>query len=181
MEISVGELDPRIKLAPCSRYEPFVPAGSRLWGRSTLGVRCVDGANWTVYVPIQVRVFAPALVAARPLVRNQALTADDLRIERVELTAIANGVLTPTEEFAGSRLTRGVAAGEVITHAVLRSPAVVQPGDAVRVVMGGAGFRIAADGKALTMGADGQSVQVALAGGRMVTGVARPGRVIEVK
>lgn len=181
MEITVGELDPRVKLAPCNRYEPFVPAGARLWGRSTLGVRCVEGANWTVYVPILVRVFAPALVAARPLTRNQALTADDLRIERVELTAIANAVLTPTEEFAGARLTRGVAAGEVITHTLLRSPAVVQPGDVVRVVMGGAGFHIAADGKALTMGADGQSVQVALASGRMVTGVARPGRVIEVK
>ena len=47
--------------------------------------------------------------------------------------------------------------------------------------MGGAGFRIAADGKALTMGSDGQSVQVALTSGRMVSGVARPGRVIEVK
>ena len=181
MEITVGELDPRVKLAPCARYEPFLPPGSRLWGRSTMGVRCVEGATWVVYIPIQVRVYSPALVAARPLVRNQPLTADDLRIERVELTAIANPVLTPNDEFAGSRLTRSVAAGETITRTILRSPAVVQPGDAVRVVMGGSGFRIAADGKALTMGADGQSVQVALTGGRMVTGVARPGRVIEVK
>lgn len=181
MEITVGELDPRIRLAPCARFEPFLPPGSRLWGRSTLGVRCVEGSDWTVYVPIQVRVYSPALVAARPLSRNQTLTADDLRIERVELTAISNPVLTPTDEFAGSRLTRGVAAGEVITRTLLRSPAVVQPGDAVRVVMGGAGFRIAADGKALTMGSDGQSVQVALTSGRMVSGVARPGRVIEVK
>jgi flagella basal body P-ring formation protein FlgA len=181
MEITVGELDPRVKLAPCARYEPFLPPGSRLWGRSTMGVRCVEGANWVVYIPIQVRVYSPALVAARPLSRNQPLTADDLRIERVELTATANPVLTPNDEFAGSRLTRSVAAGETITRTILRSPAVVQPGDAVRVVMGGTGFRIAADGKALTMGADGQSVQVALTGGRMVTGVARPGRVIEVK
>ncbi|HEV8502810.1 MAG TPA: flagellar basal body P-ring formation chaperone FlgA [Casimicrobiaceae bacterium] len=181
MEVTIGEVDPRITLAPCARYEPFLPPGSRLWGRATLGVRCVEGANWTVYVPIQVRVFAPALVAARPLVRNQELGVDDVRIERLELTAIANPVITATEEYAGARLTRGVAAGEPITRVLLRAPAVVQPGDAVRVVIGGKGFRIAADGKALTVGGDGQSVQVALGGGRLVTGVARPGRLVEVK
>jgi len=181
MEITVGEVDPRLKLAPCARYEPFVPPGARLWGRSTLGVRCVEGADWTVYVPIQVRVYAAALVAARPLARNQPLSADDVRVERVELTANSNSVLTPNDEYAGGRLTRSVAPGEPITRALLRAPPVVQPGDAVRVIVGGPGFRIAADGKALTMGADGQSVQVALAGGHFVTGVARPGRVIEVK
>ncbi len=181
MEITVGELDPRIQLAPCNRYEPFVPPGARLWGRSTLGVRCVDGATWTTYVPIQVKVFAPALIAARPLSRNASLSADDVRIERVELTANSNPVLTPADEYAGSRLTRSVAAGETLTRTMLRAPAVVQPGDAVRVVMGGDGFRIAADGKALTVGGDGQSVQVALTSGRMVTGLARPGRVVEVK
>ena len=181
MEITVGDLDPRVKLAACERYEPFLPPGSRLWGRSTLGVRCVEGASWTVYVPIQVRVYAQALVAARPLTRNQPLSADDVRVDRVELTSNSNQVVTPNDDYAGGRLTRSVAAGETITRALLRAPAIVQPGDAVRVVVGGNGFSIAADGKALTMGADGQNVQVALAGGRMVTGVARPGRVIEVK
>jgi flagella basal body P-ring formation protein FlgA len=57
----------------------------------------------------------------------------------------------------------------------------VQPGDPVRVVIGGRGFRITADGKALTTGSDGQTVQVALAGGRMVSGVARQGGTVEVK
>ena len=32
MEVSVGTLDSRLRLAPCSRVEPYLPAGSRLWG-----------------------------------------------------------------------------------------------------------------------------------------------------
>ena len=45
VEIVIGEPDSRLALAPCARYEPFVPRGARLWGRSSLGVRCVEGAN----------------------------------------------------------------------------------------------------------------------------------------
>src|SRR5437867_13048141 len=44
VEISVGEPDPRLTLAPCARYEPFLPPGARLIGRTSLGVRCVEGA-----------------------------------------------------------------------------------------------------------------------------------------
>jgi flagella basal body P-ring formation protein FlgA len=181
MEVTIGDLDPRLNLAPCARYEPFLPPGTKLWGRATLGVRCVEGANWVVYVPIQVRVYAPALVAARALPRNHAIAPDDVRIERLELTAIANPVVTATEPYAGERLTRAVLPGEPITRTILRTPPVVQPGDPVRVVIGGRGFRITADGKALTMGSDGQTVQVALGGGRMVSGVAHQGGTVEVK
>jgi flagella basal body P-ring formation protein FlgA len=181
MEVTIGDIDPRLTLAPCARYEPFLPPGTRLWGRATLGVRCLEGANWVVYVPIQVRVFAPALVAARALPRNHTIGPDDVRIERLELTAIANPVVTANEPYAGERLTRAVSPGEPITRTILRTPPVVQPGDPVRVVIGGRGFRITADGKALTTGSDGQTVQVALAGGRMVSGVARQGGTVEVK
>src|ERR1043166_3241740 len=39
VEITVGEPDARLDLAQCRRYEPFIPTGARLWGRTTLGVR----------------------------------------------------------------------------------------------------------------------------------------------
>jgi flagella basal body P-ring formation protein FlgA len=31
LEVEVGELDPRLKLAPCDRIEPYLPSGVRLW------------------------------------------------------------------------------------------------------------------------------------------------------
>ena len=48
VEVTLGELDPRLRLAPCNRIDPFVPPGQRLWGRSKVGLRCADGARWTV-------------------------------------------------------------------------------------------------------------------------------------
>ena len=65
MEVSVGQLDPRLRLAPCARVEPHLPAGARLWGRTRLGLRCVEGAvRWNVYLPITVKAFGPAWVLA---------------------------------------------------------------------------------------------------------------------
>jgi flagella basal body P-ring formation protein FlgA len=65
----------------------------------------------------------------------------------------------------------------------LRSPPVVQPGDAVQVVALGTGFAAQAQtpGTALTAASEGQMAQVALPGGKVLTGIARPGGVFEVR
>jgi len=181
VEIVVGETDPRQSLAPCRRYEPFVPTGARLWGRTALGVRCTDGATWTAFVPVQIKVFADAPVAARPIPRGEVLGADDIRQERVELTAYPVGAFAGGVPLEGRIATRAIGAGEPLRRDLLRGRPVVQPGDLVRVVADGNGFAVATDGKALTPGTDGQTVQVAVTGGRVVTGTARPGRVVEIK
>ena len=35
-----GALDPRLNLAPCTRVEPYLPAGVPPWGRTRVGLRC---------------------------------------------------------------------------------------------------------------------------------------------
>ena len=45
VEIEPGRLDPRLRLAPCERIEPYLPPGARAWGRSRVGLRCVQGAD----------------------------------------------------------------------------------------------------------------------------------------
>src|SRR4029079_11688804 len=68
IEVEVGRLDARLKLAPCARIEPYLPHGTRLWGRSQIGVRCAEGpSRWNVYLPVIVHVRGRALVAARAL------------------------------------------------------------------------------------------------------------------
>ena len=36
LETVLGEPDSRLRLAPCARVEPFVPPGTRLWGKTRL-------------------------------------------------------------------------------------------------------------------------------------------------
>jgi|SRR5947208_549633 len=181
VEITVGEPDSRLNLAACQRFEPFIPNNARLWGRTSLGVRCIEGANWSVFLPVHIKVFAPAPVAARPLVRGQPVGLDDVRLERVELTQWPAGVLASVEQVDGKIATRAIAAGEPLRRDALRSPPVIQPGDPVKIVFDGGSFAVSTEGKALSVAGEGQTVQVALAAGRVLSGVAHTGKVVEIK
>ncbi len=184
VEIEIGSLDPTLNLAPCARAEPFLPPNARLWGKGSVGVRCVDGARWTAWVPIHIRVYGDAPVAARDLARGKPVGIDDIRIERVELTRLAQGQISTAEAVVGRIPVRPITAGEALRQDLLRAPPVVQAGDPVRIVLVGEGFTVSTEGKALTAAADGQTVTVAVAGsgsGRGLAGVARPGGVVEIR
>jgi flagella basal body P-ring formation protein FlgA len=180
VEITVGEPDPRMNLAQCSRYEPFIPSGARLWGRTTLGVRCVEGATWSVFLPVQIKVFGPTAVAARAVPRGQALGADDIRIDRVELTQWPPGAIGAQDQLEGRLATRTIAVGEPLRRELFRTPPIVAPGDPVKIVFSGESFVVSTEGRSLTSAGDGQAVQAAVAGGRVLSGIARPGRVVEI-
>ena len=181
IEVVVGEPDSRLKLAPCEHMEPFIPPGARLIGRTSLGVRCTQGANWAVYVPVQVKLFVDAWVAARPIARGQPLLPDDARLERIDIAPLNGNALLPDMPLVGRTASRALAPGEPLRRDMLRSPPIVQPGDAVQVVALGTGFAAQSPGKALTAAAEGQTAQVALPGGKVLSGVARAGGVVEVR
>lgn len=180
VEVTLGELNPRLQLAPCARIEPFLPANVRLWGRSTIGLRCVQGATWSVQMPVTVRVFGPALVATRPLAPNTPLTDADFTITEVEWTREPQGVATDPAQIDQRVLTRAVATGQPVPLAALRAPQVIAAGDPVKLLGQGKGFAITAQAVALASAHDGQSVRVRTDSGRILTGTARAGRRVEV-
>jgi len=181
VEVVVGEPDSRLRLAPCARMEPFIPSGARLMGRTSLGVRCLEGANWVVYVPVQIKLWVDAWVAARPISRGQSIGPDDARLDRVDIAALNGNAVLPDMPLLRRTATRALGPGEPLRRDSLRSPPVVQPGDAVQVVALGTGFAAQSSGKALTLAAEGQTAQVALPNGKVLSGVARVGGIVEVR
>lgn len=179
-EVVVGQLDPRLTLAPCARIEPYLPANTRLWGRSHIGLRCVEGASWNVSLPVNVRLFGPALVAVRALPANQPISEYDVALEEQELTREPGAPLNEVGQLGGRVLSRPVAAGTVLRQDWLRAQPVIQAGDNVRILARGAGFAVTGDGQALNSALDGQTVRVRTDSGRVVTGTARPGRTAEI-
>jgi flagellar basal body P-ring formation protein FlgA len=180
VELDIGKIDERVKLASCARSEPFIPQGSRLWGRTHLGVRCRDGAQWSVLIPVVVKIFAPALIASKPLSLGMELTEDAFRIEEVELTREAPGILTDAAMVAGQLVARPVAAGAPLRRDHFRPKPAVAPGDQVRLTYSGPGFSVTSSGKALQAGLEGQTVRIQLESGRILSGIARQGRLVEV-
>lgn len=178
-DVQLGTVN-TMALGPCRRTEPFLAAGARLWGRSSLGLRCTDGANWSVLLPVTVRAWGPALVAANPLPAGSSLGADDVREQEVELTREPPGLLRDANRLQGLTLNRPVNPGQTLRLDMFRATLVVQAGDSVRLRINGTGFAVTATGQALNPAAEGQTLKVRTELGKVLTGVAREGRTVEV-
>jgi len=180
VEVEVGALDPRLKLAPCARITPYVPAGTRLWGHARVGLRCDEGARWSVYVPITVKVFGNAWSVNQALPPGTVLEASQLQQDEVDLAAEASPVIRQPQAAVGRTLTRALRTGQAVREADLKPRQWFAAGETVRVVTVGSGFAISADGQALGAGIEGQVVKVRIEGGRVVSGRATAERRIEV-
>jgi flagella basal body P-ring formation protein FlgA len=179
VDVRIGPLDSRMKLAPCAKAEPFIPAGARMWGRTMIGVRCLQGASWSVAVPVQVIVRGPALVANANVQFGAAASAGDFHIEEVDLTRESGAVVADPALLNGRVMNRPIAAGQTLHADHLRVPQTVAPGDPVRVRLSGEGFAIVAEGVALNGGSDGQPMRVRTENGRILSGTLRE-RTVEI-
>jgi flagella basal body P-ring formation protein FlgA len=175
----VGAIDPRLSLARCSELQTFAAPGARPWGKSTVAVRCTAPSSWLIYVPVTIRVIADFVASARPIAQGETLTASDLVIRSADLGELPVGVITSPEAAVGKAATVSVAAGQALRQDMLRAPLLIQQGQTVRVVARGKGFEVSSDGRALTGGHADQVVEVRLASGQVVNGLARPGPVVE--
>ena len=180
VRIEVGEFSGDNVLTPCIRVEAFLPAGTRPWGRITVGVRCLAPSPWSAYVPAQVRVSGNFLVTTVPLGAGVPISPGDVRSEAGELTAQSADVLTDPTQAIGHSTRVSIAAGRPLAASHLKLLMAVAQGQPVKVVTQGPGFQVANDGTALSSAAEGQPAQVRLANGQVVRGTARAGGVVEI-
>jgi flagella basal body P-ring formation protein FlgA len=155
-------------------------AGAKPWGRTSVVVRCQENNGWSIFVPVHIRVVADYLVTAVPLAQGKTITAGDLARRRGDLSDLPAGILTDEKEALGRTAAHSMAAGRPLRSDMLRQPVVIQQNQTVKVVSQGPGFQVTNEGRALTNGLDGQIVQVRLANGQIVSGIARPGGLVEV-
>jgi flagella basal body P-ring formation protein FlgA len=181
VEVRVGQLDPRLKLAPCTQVQPYLPPGMRLWGAARIGLRCMDaGVRWNVFLPVTVDVYGPGLVAAAALPAGATLTAADLAPATVNLSAAASNTINDPGQAIGRALARPLSPGDALRSGDLRVRQWFAAGDTVRIVAGGTGWRIHGEGQALNPGIEGQAVRVRTESGRIVSGLAASERTVEV-
>ena len=182
MEVILGTLDSRLRLAPCNRVEPFLPPGSRLWGRTRMGLRCADGAaRWSVFLPVTVKAYGLAWVIKGNMAAGSVLRQDDVMEAEVDWAEDSGAVVIDPALWVGQVATRGLVTGQVLRQGMFRPAQVFQAGAQVRVVAQGAGFQIMSDGQALSAGVVGQPARVKMDNGRIMTGVVLDTRTVKIE
>lgn len=180
VSISVNKLDPRLDLVSCAAPQAFMPTGSRIWGKTTVGIRCTVPTPWTVYIQAKVSVVAAYIVTAAPLAQGQIVSATDLATMQGDLTTLPTGIVTDAALAIGRTVTMSLQAGTALRQDSLRSLPAVQQGQTVRLVSVGPGFQVSSEGQALTSASEGQLVQARTHAGQMIRGIAKAGGVVEV-
>ena len=171
LDIQVGQLDTRLSLSPCEKVEPFLPAGTVLWGRSRIGLRCASqDARWQVFMPITIKAYGPALTVVRYLPAGTLLTSEHVQEAEVDWAANASPIVLASQDWLGKSLSRNVSMGEALRASLLQSPPAFAAGTKVKLLLQAPGFELASEGQSLSPGKLGEPIRVRLDNGRIVTG-----------
>jgi len=181
LEVKVGSLDSRLKLAPCGNVEPYLPPGARLWGRTRVGLRCVDGVSrWNVSLPVTVNAYGNAWVIKGTVPAGATLTEDDVTEAEVNWAEESSPVLRDRSLWLGQTTTRMLTTGQAVRQGMVKPATVFQAGAQVRVVAQGAGFQISSDAQALSAGVVGQLARVRMENGKISSGLVLDMRTVKI-
>jgi flagella basal body P-ring formation protein FlgA len=179
VQITMGKLDVS-RLPSCTAHEAFAPPGTRLSGKTHVGVRCLGPNVWSVLVPVQISITGNYVTTARPLVAGQPITAADLTTATGDLSNLPTGVLGDPQTAIGKTMRNSLGVGQPLRSDQLLAPLVVRQGQTVRVISAGPGFAVTSEGKAMNNAAEGQIAQVRMNSGQTVSGVARADGSVEI-
>ena len=180
-EYKLGNLDPRLSLAPCGDEQMAVEFSSDPMSTTqpSLLVSCDGERPWRMYLSVSLEIYGDALVAARPLNRGDRVTPAMVSTERVQVNSVRQGAITRPENLIGLEMKRPVRAGTPFTPHLVTSPDAVARGDHVMITARSKAFAVQTRGKALANGRIGEQVLVEnLSSSRTVRArVVAPGKV----
>ena len=172
VEVVAGALDSRLALAACGQPIHVAADLSRQQARVNARVSCTAPSPWNLYVPVEIRVYRPVLVATRELRRGEAIGADDVALEERNALAAGAPPLTQAAEVVGHSARRTIAANTALSASLIELPVLVRRGDRLGVSARAAGITVQISGEALGTARLGERVRVRnLQSGRIVDAV----------
>ena len=171
VEVFVGQLDPRLRLAPCQRIEPYLPTNTRLWGKSRIGLRCAQGpSHWNVFLPITVKAYGRGLVSTAGVTSGSVLKAGDLVEAEVDLAEDPAPAIVDAGQAIGRTVGQALRPGQSLRVGHLKPRVWFAAGDTVKVLALGPGFALEGEGQALSNGVEGQPARIRTESGRVLSG-----------
>lgn len=159
--VEVAQLDPRLQLSECqANLELELNDVSNSGGNVSVHSRCRNQQPWSIYVPAQVDLYRPVVVAARNLSRGTRLSANDVTIALRNTSRLRQGFVDSEKAVLGMELRRPLERNEPFRDGLLVQPLAVNRGDEVRLEAEVGGITVSARGTAMSSGRVGQQIRV---------------------
>ncbi|HSH87792.1 MAG TPA: flagellar basal body P-ring formation chaperone FlgA [Methylophilus sp.] len=183
VNIEIQPLDNRIRVADCDMMEAFAVQGTRLWGKTHIGIRCLQTVTkpWTLYVQADVQVWGEYAVTGLPVSQGAPVQASDIVMQNGDLTKLPAGIITDLAMLEGKKASMNMPLGTVLRPELLKAMPVIMQGQMVQLNSRGDGFVISADGTAMQTANVGQVVDVKVSSGQVIKGVAQSSGKVDVR
>jgi len=181
-QIIVDALDDRLRLQQCDKpLQAFANTVSSTLGNRTVGVRCNSPTEWTVYVPVKVKVMQQVVVAARPLAANKTLTKSDIKLESMDIGELRQGFMQSTQTVLGQQLKYPLSMGMVLPPRGLKLEKVVRRGEQIILVANAGTMEVRMNGTAMEDASVGERVKVKNSSSkRVVEGIVQASGIVKV-
>ncbi len=161
IEINVGYLDQRLRLVPCDQaLSAKRLSGTRLVGKTTITVRCRGQVRWAIHVPVDIKAYAPVVVANQNLTRKLPIRLEALRIEEKDTSLLRSGYYSHIGDVVNRIPKRNIHAGSALAPQDLDTTKVIHKGQRVIIIAKTQGIAVRMQGKALDDAALGEMVTV---------------------
>ncbi len=174
-DVLVPKGEVRLKVRPVLNSDPVgsTPLVVEVW---------VDGKRVRqVSAALRVSLLGEVVVAARARPRHALLQAEDLKMERRDLSALPDRPLMDLGQALGRRTTKPLFKGEVLLRGSVEEPPLVKRGDLVTLIAEAPGLTITAQGRAQGEGGPGHLIRVKnVSSGKEVYGRVESPQVVRV-
>ena len=159
VQVEAGRLDERRDYGgKCEGYLTAQLRGNEIRSTSQVIISCDQPGNkYTLYIPVQVSILTPALVAARNLTKGNVISPDDLATVYIDENTNLTTAVSDPNILVGSRLKRDVRQGDQIRS---NGFCVVCKNDKVNIVARSHGLSLKTSGIALQEGNINEPIQV---------------------
>jgi len=161
VEVKVGRLDPRLRLANCDQQLDFTvrDTGSS-GGNVSVHTRCSGNQPWAVYISAEVEVMDSIVIASRTIPKGAILSLSDFDTQLRDTAKIANGYIIDSSHLIGKAATRTIRVGEALRYSLVTEPIAVKRGDTVVIEASTGAITVSSQGVALTDGRVGEQINV---------------------
>lgn len=111
-------------------------------------------------VPAYIEVWQNVVLTAKPLGKNQPITAADIQIEKMNLARVPSKAIFEREQVIGKRSSQTIAANTVLCSHHVHEPLMVRRGDVVQVFAESKVLRITTQAVAKQNGVFGDNIEV---------------------
>lgn len=179
--VDIRPPDPRLRLPECGQLEFKLAPGAKLYGASSLGVRCEGPRPWALSLGYQIKLRGKVLLGTRQLAAREIIKPRDVEVKEFDLSDEPSGYLREPRQAVGMLSKRPIQAGQPITLDMLAKPLVVRAGQKVRIMVQTPSYTVSQECTAISNGVAGDLVRCKANNGRILQGIATEAGTLDIQ